>query len=79
LNEGSHDVKKEAEWEREREFLESQLTFAKSQIEENKKIHDTLILALDKGMKSSDRNTQSQHNNTIAQTNQVFIIFFIQN
>ena len=41
---------KAQQWQRERETLQNQLTFATMQLEENRKMHETLVMALNKNV-----------------------------
>jgi len=41
-------LKNQSEWLIEKSYLENQVQFLKSQLEENKRLHDALLLALER-------------------------------
>lgn len=47
-------LKNQSEWLIEKSYLENQVQFLKSQLEENKRLHDALLLALEQGLTAND-------------------------
>ena len=45
-------LKNQSEWLIEKSYLENQVQFLKSQLEENKRLHDALLLALERNKNS---------------------------
>ena len=61
--ESSASLEKQRQWETERHFLQEQLSFSQKQIEENKKMHDVLLLAI------NSRGADKEQDSQILQTN----------
>lgn len=52
--------KQQTEWTIEKSYLENQVGFLKSQLEENKRLHDALLLALEQGMHGNENEGTSE-------------------
>jgi len=60
------------EWKLEKELLEKQLSMAKAQMEENKKLHESLKSAIDKASKPSPDEEKDQAH--LLEVNKAFLI-----
>ncbi|KAL4442538.1 hypothetical protein ABPG74_006940 [Tetrahymena malaccensis] len=58
-------IKQHSEFIIEKTYLENQVSFYKNQLEENKKLHDALLIALQQGMSKDDQ----ESNNELVETN----------
>lgn len=54
-----------SEWMLEKSYLENQVSFLKSTLNENKKLHDALLVALQQSVSASESESQ----NELAETN----------
>ena len=54
-----------SEWMLEKSYLENQVSFLKSTLNENKKLHDALLVALQQSVSASE----SENQNELAETN----------
>lgn len=59
------NVKAQSEWLMEKTYLENQVSFLKNQLEENKRLHDALLMALEQGL----NNGESEATNELVETN----------
>ena len=59
------NVKAQSEWMMEKSYLENQINFLKNQLEENKRLHDALLMALEQGL----HNGESEATNELVETN----------
>ena len=53
-------VKNQSEWMIEKSYLENQVNFLKSQLEENKRLHNALLMALEQGKFNSESEASSE-------------------